>query len=848
MIRLLRTVHFPYWRRSPLAVALPVLGVALGVAAIVGIDLGSRSTVSGVRSTFERLEGRATHQVVPAGGRLDPALAWELRESGAVEAAAPILETIALAEEPLRLIGLDAFAEAGIRQLGLTESTTEGSDRGVLLRFLAEPGALVVSAPFLDRHDLEVGDEVVLRVGAYRRVGTILAALPRQVDGVDVPDNIALCDLAMAQEFLDRDDATRLDLVVPTENRTANLDRIRSLLPDGVRLARPGGRAAYVEGMLTALQTNLQALSYLALFVSLFLIYNAMLIAVLRRRPQIGLVRCLGATRREVLGAWLCEGLALGLLGTAAGLLLGTLGGRFTLGAFAQTAQDLYGAVHGSSLTLPAITYWKASIVGILASLLTAAFPAAEAASTPPAHTAYRGEVEGQARARSRRAPWFALPFGAVFLASVVWPSTDPALGYVAAVSLAICLALVTPALGDLVLAGLRPLLARVGGVIAGLAAENIRASLSRTGVALAALTVALSMSIAMGTMVSSFRTEMVDWIGQVIRADIYLSPATAEVDRVGARLPAELVDRLRNRPGVGFVDTYRGVEARVDGFDTFLAGVESDEHDRRTEPRIVEGPTAAILIDRMEAGQAAITEALMRRAGIHSGDEITVEADGQRFKLRVAGVYRDYASDRGTILVFRERFEELLGARDPNSVALYLEPGIDPDAEVEALKAELSRDYALLIRGERGLREQAVVVFDRTFAVANGLQGIGIAVASIGILAALLAILLERRRELATLRALGLRHDQIGRLLVIESGLLATLAWVFALAGGGTLAWVLLRIINVRSFGWSLPIEIPFAGLAVHLGLAWVAALLATVVPWVVSRRMSIAAGLREE
>jgi len=493
MIRLLRTLHLPHWRRSPLSVALPVLGVALGVAAIVGIDLGSRSTVGGVRSTFERLEGRATHQVVPAGGELDPALAWELAEAGVVEAAAPVLETIALAEEPLRLIGLDAFAEAGIRELGLTESTTDGADRGILLRFLAEPRALVVSAPFLERRGLVVGDEVVLRVGAFRRVGTVLAALPRQVEGVDVPDNIALCDLATAQEFLGRTDVTRLDLVVPPEDRTARLDRIRALLPDGVRLDRPGGRAAYVEGMLTALRTNLQALSYLALFVSLFLIYNAMLIAVLRRRPQIGLVRCLGASRREVLGAWLIEGLALGLLGTAAGLVLGTVGGRFTLDAFAQTAQDLYGAVHGGSLTLPAATYWKASAVGILASLLTAAFPAAEAASTPPAHTAYRGEVEGKARARSRKAPWFALPFAALFVASVLWPSSDPALGYVAAVTLAISLALVTPALGDLLLAGLRPLLTRVGGVLAGLAAENIRASLSRTGVALAALTVALT-------------------------------------------------------------------------------------------------------------------------------------------------------------------------------------------------------------------------------------------------------------------------------------------------------------------------------------------------------------------
>jgi putative ABC transport system permease protein len=237
-----------------------------------------------------------------------------------------------------------------------------------------------------------------------------------------------------------------------------------------------------------------------------------------------------------------------------------------------------------------------------------------------------------------------------------------------------------------------------------------------------------------------------------------------------------------------------------------------------------------------------------MRRAGIHSGDSITVSAGGQRFELLVAGVVRDYASDRGTILILRERYDQLVGAADPNSIALYLAEGIDPTHEVERLQSELSPDYALLIRGQRGLREQAIVVFDRTFAVANGLQGIGLAVASIGILAALLAILLERRREFATLRALGLQASGVRRLLIFESGLLATLAWAFAVVGGGSLAWVLLRIINVRSFGWSLPFGIPYGGLLLHLVLAWVAAMAATVIPWIVSQRMPIASGLREE
>lgn len=847
MLRLLRLVHLPFWEKSPHQALLPVLGIALGVAAIVAIDLGSGSTVASFRHTLGRLEGRATHQVHPGRQPLRGEIAPRLLELDGVEAAAPILETMALAQEPLRLIGIDPLSEAGVRDLGL-QSIDPADTYRISLQLMAQPGALLVSTPFLRRNGLAAGDSLDLAVGSLRRKAFVLDALPEEVEGMDVPDNLALCDLATAQELTGRTDVSRIDLVVAADAPRELLRRVQTFLPLDARIESPGGSARYLQTMLGALQMNLRALSYLALFVSLFLIYNAMLLAVLRRRSEMAVVRCLGATRSEVLGAWLVEATVIGALGTTLGLLLGVGASRFALAGISQTASDLYGYVRADAVHLVPATLVKAAVIGMVAAVAAALQPAFEAASTPPAHSASRGDVEAQSNERIRRAPWLALPLGIVAIVALLWKSNAALPGYIAAISIALAAAVVVPFLGSALLGRLRGVLAATLGEVAALSAQNIRASLSRTGVALAALTVALSMSIAMGTMVSSFREELRGWIEDTVRADVYISAATAEIDRIAARIDPEVVEILRNTEGVRAIDTYRGRPARVRGFETFAAGVDISAFRSGARPQILRGPSPEVFLDRIVSGQAGISETLSRRAGLDPGSRFTVEVDGHEEEFVVAGVYRDYSSDRGVVLLDQRTWRLVYGEQDPNSVALYLEDGVDIDDFVEALKVQLAGEWALEIRSNRALRARADEVFTRTFAVANSLEVIGIAVAAIGILAALLAMLMERGRELATLRALGLTARQLRNLLLGESILLATIAWVFALICGSGLSWILLRVINLRSFGWMLPFHLPWGDWTMNLVWSLLAAGLATVLPILRSRRLPLAQALREE
>nr|MBA2565355.1 FtsX-like permease family protein [Gemmatimonadota bacterium] len=402
MLWVLRLLHVPFWKRRPLGSLLPVLGVALGVATIVAIDLAGTSAVRSFRETLERLDGRTTHRVV--GPHLSHDLARRLGAVPGVEAAAPIVEAVGLhdagdrlpiedAGEPLRLFGIDPLSEGMIRSLGVELAGSGNASAGLLRDFLGRPGALLVSAPFLERHGLAAGDALPLVVGTRRSRALVLAALPREVGGLEVPDNLAVGDIATVQELAGTfAGVDRVDLVLAERDgaRERVLAELLPLLPTGAVIERPGGQAGRLERGLAAFRANIRALSYLALFVSFFLIYNSLLVSVLRRRPLIGIARCLGATRRQVLAGWLGEALLTACAGVAIGAGLGLLFAAPALAGVSRTAEDLYGGLGRGTLKAETGAFVRAGALGLAFTLLSALLPALEAAGTAPAHTATR--------------------------------------------------------------------------------------------------------------------------------------------------------------------------------------------------------------------------------------------------------------------------------------------------------------------------------------------------------------------------------------------------------------------------------------------------------------------------
>src|SRR6185503_1331779 len=326
-------------------------------------------------------------------------------------------------------------------------------------------------------------------------------------------------------------------------------------------------RTRQVEDMVSAFGLNLTALSFIAVFVGMFLVLNAVALSVVRERRDIGVLRALGLTRAEVMRVFLLEGLALGLLGGLAGCALGVLVANLALHHVGRSLRTLYLVEQVSRLHLSPQTLLMGLSLGVGSALVSALGPALEAASAPAGVT-----LREAARIEERHPPYARLGVagGAVLLAAAVVTAASvwahwPAGGFVAAFLVVAGFSLLAPA-WTLGVERLASRLARRFGVAATLGARSLRENAARASVVVAALMVSVGLLVALTVMVRSFRRTVDTWVTQTLRGDLYVEPVGHHASQRATVLPPELVEGARRLPGVAAVDTYRGSSITLDG------------------------------------------------------------------------------------------------------------------------------------------------------------------------------------------------------------------------------------------------------------------------------------------
>ena len=392
----------------------------------------------------------------------------------------------------------------------------------------------------------------------------------------------------------------------------------------------------------------------------------------------------------------------------------------------------------------------------------------------------------------------------------------------------------------------LSPLAGRLFGVLGRMAARDVVRALSRTAVATAALMIAIAATLAVGIMVESFRATVERWLETTLQADVYVSAPGSVGGRPAAPLPPALIARLAAVAGVGRVSTHRSVTVESPAGSTRLVvlGIPSP---RYFTFRFTRRPAAAVW-PAFEAGGAVIVSepyAYRRRLGV--GSTLRLRTDRGERTFHVAGVFYDYATDQGVVALSRRTYERFWDDRGISGLAFRAAPDTTVAALIEGLR-RAAGPADVLIRDNRALREASLVVFDRTFAITEVLRLLAALVAFAGVLSALMALGLERVHEVGVLRAHGLTPAQVWGLITSETGLIGLAAGLLAIPAGVALALVLVLVINRRSFGWTLEVDVG-AGVLVHaLSLALGAALLAGVVPAAKMARLSPTQALRDE
>ena len=840
------------WRR-PIQSIFFIIGVGLGVAMIVAIDLATGAANRAFSLSTEAVAGKTTHQIVGGPSGLDESIYVALRQQLGYRLSAPIVEGYVVAAEldmqPMRLLGVDSFAESPFRNY-LHDDSTGFADTNGFTAFMVQPNTVLISAVLANEYSLNVGDFIHIQMGGRRQALQIVALL--KSDGKNEQrglDGLLIADIGTTQEVLGKvGTLDRIDLIIPEGTQEGTiLKRITALLPPGARIEQP--TASAVEEMTAAFRLNLTALSMLALLVGMFLIYNTVVFSVVQQRSVFGSLRALGVTRGEIFSIILVEAGLLGVIGTALGLGLGYLLGRGAVQMVTTSINDLFFVVTVRRIGFPPLTMLKGAISGIAAALVAAVLPAYEATNVRPASALQRSNIEERVRTALN---WVSVIGIGILLSGIALliPEWHLSITFVGIFAIIIGISLFTPTLtlGLMhTLSGLARVLGKSFSPLIRLAIRDITRSLSRTSVAIAALMVTVSVIVGVGLMISSFRLTVERWLTDLLQADIFVSAPSLISDQTTFPLAPGVAGKLATFPGIAQIATSRLVNVSAGDLGVIqLAAVSMDiAGEKRYYKAAVGEPTKTW--EALERGGLIINEPMSSRFMLGVGDEVTLLTDQGEQQFPIVAIAYDFDVQSGALIddtVYRTYWDDT----DLSSAALFVEPGVDVDAKINELRAAFAGEAQLVIRSSRGLREHSLAIFDRSFSITVALQMLAMLVAFIGILSALTSLQLERRREIGTLRAVGMTRRQLWKLTLVETGLMGTTAGIIAMPTGFVLALILIYIINLRSFGWTLQMHLQPIYFLQALIVALVAAVLAGVYPaWRVGG-MQPADALREE
>ena len=844
-LRIFRWHVLRYLARHPLLAVLNVCTVALGVALYLAIQVANHSANRAFAATVDLVAGRAQLEINSPGGNLPDTLLPKIANWPGIAAATPIVEGyVSLPQFPgeyLDLIGIDVFTNEPFRTFQLTDFNDKTFD---LQKWLREPRTIALSEDFARDHRLHEGDRIAIQLDGKTETLTIGFIMRTSGEIANADPHLAAMDIGWAQELFHRVgtlDSVSLRLTKGADSQQVAAE-LRRILPPDVTVAPPARRSEEVNKMLAGFQLNLAAMSLVSLLVGMFLIYNTIEASVVRRRVEIGILRSLGATRNEIRALFLAEAAVLGLVGIGLGLIGGYFLAEALVGTVTETISSLYILISVREIVVAPWIWASAVLLGAGSVLVAAWLPAQEAAKSDPIRALHHGErIE---RAVQLSPGWLLAGLATLLLAASF-----------SVLALQIGPAWVSFAAAFCVLAGFSLLAPAVISCFSGtwktrraeprLAAQNLGRALLRNSITIAALAAAVAMTVGVAVMVFSFRQTVRDWINQTLVADLFIGPAANEVAGPTSFMPPESIRFLEKNPAVEAVDTFRHFELPFRDQTISLAVVRGSN---RRNLHFLHGRNDEIMPRFYREPCVLISETFSRRHHLRQGDKLRLSTPSRLVDFPIAGVYYDYTSDQGTVLLSEKSFLHWWQDDRINSVGVFLKKGASAKQLEQEFRRRFSSRGEFSIYSNRSLRGRIFQVFDQTFAITYVLRTIAVIVAVAGIFLGLTTLVAERSRELGVLRSIGASAAQIRRLLLWESAMIGLLASVLGIASGLCLALVLTGVINRAYFGWTIQLAFPW------LSLAWTpiwitgAAVIAGWIPAWRAGRINIAEAVRSE
>ncbi len=850
LLRLLKTITLRHLRYHKGRTFLSAVGIALGVAVFISVQTAIYTAIESFNASVDHVSGKANLQVTSFGRGFSEEVYLKVKKVPGIKAATPVIQYVSKMDEPigepLYLLGIDVFSDRPFREYQFYETDDEG------LLFLKTPHSIAITEKLASRHGLKKGQKITIIVGSKKVTLTITNLLKMEGPAKSLEGNFGLIDIALAQEALEKVGLIdRIDLIVGKSRPIETIERdLKNVIPPGVEIRRSDTRSGQIEKMVSAFHLNLTALSFISLIVGMFLIYNAISVSVIQRRREIGILRCIGLTRPQVLGLFISEAAWIGSLGSLVGIGVGIGLAKLMLYLVSRTITALYILVKAEHLLISPSILMAGFGMGVLASVLSSIGPAREASKIAPKEALALGTLE--TKIKTRRGYFNLIGVGVLILSLVLALqkpiSHRPIFGFLAALLILIGVSFLIPSVTTFLNRLLSPLLQRLFGSEGKLASRYLHDSMARTAITIAALMTALSMLISISIMILSFRKTVDLWVEQSINGDVFIFPGSYSITGYSALLPLEVSRQLPSLPGVKAVDSFRALEVEYQGQPALIAAVDGQVFLNMKIIRFTRGNPRAIL-RQFAAGQAIlVTESFSLRHHVNAGDRIRLSTPQGEKEFFIAGVFYDYSSDWGMVLLEKKLFQSLWKDETIHSAGIYLKEGFSQEAFKGMIRERYSKPYRLFVVSHRELRKEVLKIFDQTFAITYALEFIAIIVAILGIVNSLNALIIERQRDIGIVRAVGAFQNQIRKTTLIEAGMIGFFSHILGLVCGFLLSVLLIYVINKQSFGWTIQFSIPLWSLVESWLIVMITSVGAGFIPARRAAKMNVVESLRME
>jgi putative ABC transport system permease protein len=710
---------------------------------------------------------------------------------------------------------------------------------GQWVDLLTKPNTFIPTDKLAQKHGWETGDEIILNHSSQKARLRVLGVLEPKGLAMAEGGRLAISDIATFQEFTGTLGLVdRIDIrLVPTAAADIEFVRRRIIdaLPDGIRIELPSDTKESGRLMIRSYQLNLSILSFVSLFVGMFLVYSLVALNAATRRHELAVLRSTGASSNFLFLLFLAEGALFGILGWTVAIPVSSFLVKYLLHGVSRTISTLFVRVHVEHLTLDLWEILLSFGVTIFVSVLAALQPAREAMQVSP-HEALTLSREQETRQRTARK----LAVVSVLLVLLVWPLSRfseyaglPLAGYAAVLFLFVGLALLAPWGLQKMGGALTPLLNRLAGVPAYLAGCYVRDSGTRTAVSVGALITAVALFTALVIMINSFRGTVALWVDQTVSGDLFVSAKMSALNRFHDPLPPDMVNGLRELEAPVDILPSRRFTLKHAKFVYDLDVIDLEAFSRFGNFVWVAGDPLQVRPRLIRGEGVLVSEVFSNRTGLKTGDIFQTQIETTRLKLPVLGIIRDYRPHGGVVFFHLPAFSKRYFDPGWSGVRLFFrQRPDDPQSAIANLRQEVidrCGSHLDMFNGN-DLRQEILRIFDETFAVTTVLLLIALIIAALGITITLAIQVLERSRQFNTLFAVGASFGQIRAMIFWEAALLIVAGESAGLLCGFVLSYLLIYVINVQSFGWSFLYQVDWQALGMSLPLIIAAALLAAV------------------